>query len=280
MPRPVSVSTALFDGHGLDAAIAGIAAAGARFIEPAFIEGYVPFDEGAFSTQNAATLRRSIENAGLRPLAVSAHMNLASPGACEMLARRIDFTAGLGSGMLISNAGATSARAAILKVLEGAAKRCEEAGVVLALENPGHGAADLLPNGRAGAALARELASPFLRLNYDAGNILTYSRGRLSPEHDFHEACPFTAHLHLKDVRITPEGFAFSAIGDGDVDFAALWPALPKDMPVGIELPLRLARPGFADPVRRPEPLPLAEIERALRKSLDYVRHLEMARQC
>ena len=45
----VAVSTVLFHGHAMAAAFDAIAAAGASYIEPACIRGYVKSNEGAFS---------------------------------------------------------------------------------------------------------------------------------------------------------------------------------------------------------------------------------------
>ena len=47
------------------------------------------------------------------------------------------------------------------------------------------------------------------------------------------------------------------------------------DLALSVELPLRLHRGPNAQPIRRPEPVPLAEIEAAVRTSLAFVeRHL------
>jgi len=273
--RPVSVSTALFDGYPLEQAVAEIARAGGKWVEPAFIRGYVDFDETAFSPEKGRALLRLIEREGLSALAVSAHMDLALPDAGEMLTRRIELAQSLGATILITNAGQRKFRALILSAIEKVLPACESAGVTLALENPGHGSGDLIGSGAEGAALVEALGSPHVRLNYDAGNIFTFSHEAKRPEDDFPAALPFTAHLHLKDVASEGPDWRFSALGEGAIDYPALWEKLPSDLPVGIELPLRLERSGRADPRRRPEPLPLNILRAALRQSLDFVAALD-----
>jgi sugar phosphate isomerase/epimerase len=275
--RTVSVSTVLFDGYPLEKAFEEIAASGARSVEPAFIKGYIDFDESAFSEGNARRLARLIADAGLGVRAVSAHLDLACEGAVEMVRQRIAFAATLGAQLLITNAGAVSRRGRVLETITAVLTDCAAANVSLALENPGHGSGNLIVSGAKGAALVSAVGSPHVRLNYDVGNIFTYSRERLQPEEDIADAMGAVAHLHLKDVASDRAGWRFTAIGDGAIDYRALWRALPADLPVGIELPLRLDRSGRADPIRRKDPVPLPDIRRALRRSLGFVAELEAA---
>jgi sugar phosphate isomerase/epimerase len=274
-PRPIAVSTALFDGYSMEAAIHEIAASGASHVEPAFIRGYVEFDENAFSAASASIMARALAEAGLKSVAVSAHLDLALPEAADMLRRRLDFAERIGAGYVITNTGAQRNADAIFRTIEAVLPACEQADVALALENPGHGEGDLIGNGADGAAVVARFASPFVRLNYDAGNIFTYSREARRPEHDIAEALPAIAHLHLKDVAGDENGWRFTPLGEGSIDYAALWKLVPADLPVGIELPLRLERPNRADPARRPEPLPLPELRDSLLRSLAFVRQVD-----
>jgi sugar phosphate isomerase/epimerase len=107
--RTVSVSTALFDGYPLEKAFEEIAASGAHSVEPAFIKGYIDFDESAFSDGNGRRLARLIADAGLGVTAVSAHLDLACEGAVEMMRRRIAFAASVSRAL--SSAAAALARA-------------------------------------------------------------------------------------------------------------------------------------------------------------------------
>jgi sugar phosphate isomerase/epimerase len=271
MTRTVSVSTALFDGYGMETAIEEIAAAGCRWVEPAYIKGYVDFDETAFSDAGAARLGGLIAGAGLSVTAISAHLDLGQAGAGAMLERRIGFASALGARFVITNAGQAADRRRILSVIKAVQPRCEAADIVLALENPGHGSGALIGNGGEGAALVREIGSPHVRLNYDVGNVFTYSHESMKPEDDIAPAVEAIAHLHLKDVASGADGWRFTAIGDGAIDYRAVWKVLPPGLPVAVELPLRLDRRGRADPVRRPDRVPLADIRAAMQRSLAFV---------
>jgi sugar phosphate isomerase/epimerase len=264
----LAVSTAAFDGHPWEAALDALASLGVRRVEPAFIKGYVAFGEDAFAAAPAARLSRLMAERGLGVQGVSAHMDLSGPEAGAMLARRIDFAATLGASVLVTNAGPAAGRDAILARIEEALPRLEEAGLVLALENPGHGAGDLIGRGQDGAALVRDLGAPKVRLNLDVGNLLTYA-GQVGP--GLSAALPFAAHAHLKDVAEDGPDWRFVPLGDGLVDWGeakAAMARLAPGLPVALELPLRLRRPRRGDPVRGDKPVPLSTIVEALRRSL------------
>ncbi len=265
--RP-AVSTAAFDGHPMEVALDELAALGVEAVEPAFIKGYVDFDESAFSEASADRLSRLLAERRLSVQAVSAHMDLSAPVAGEMLARRVAFAGALRARVLITNAGPARARDAIVRHLEGALPWLEAAGVTLALENPGHGTGDLIGRGEEGAALIRALGAPQLRLNLDVGNLCTYAGG-LEP--GLSAALPQAAHAHLKDIAEDGPDWRFVALGEGMVDWTTVRQAMARlapGLPVAIELPLRLRRPGRGDPVRAPKPLPLPVLRDAVRTSL------------
>ncbi|WP_309083075.1 sugar phosphate isomerase/epimerase family protein [Chelativorans sp.] len=273
--RPISVSTAAFDGYALETAFQAIASAGARYVEPAYIKGYLPFDETAFSPDNAAALAAAADAAGLTVLAVSAHMNLADGDGRAMLARRIGFAGDLGARFLVTNAGPASARAEIAAMIRSALPVLEAAGVVLALENPGHGSGDLIPSATAGQDLVQAIGSPFVRLNADLCNTYTYSGGSADPLQDLLAALPAIAHVHLKDVAEPSADWRFCPIGEGVIGYSPILDELARqapELPIGIELPLRLERRGRGDPVRLAEHPALEDVIAAVRRSLDFVR--------
>lgn len=279
--RIISVSTAVFDGYGFDAAIDGIAACGAGWIEPAYIGGYVDFGEADLTEAAAEALSRRIRAGGLRVNAVSAHMDLGSarPSTDEMLARRVRFAAALGARFLITNAGLAAQKDAVHRRIEAILPICHAAGVVLAVENPGHGAGALVGHAADGDMLVRHFDDPRLRMNYDAGNAYSYSGADLQPGADIARAdMASIGHLHIKDLRAKGRDWEFCAAGAGEVDYAALWPLIPADLPLSLELPLRLRRPLRGDPVRQSGIAPEAVVRESVRRSLEFIGGLDVNR--
>ena len=269
----VAVSTVVCDGYPLELAFALIARAGGRAVEPAYIEGYVDFDEGAFDEANAATVARALAREGLTAGAVSAHLDMGDADAAERLACRLHFARRIGAGILITNTTTHERRDALSRTIEATLPICEDLGVVLALENPGQGQDLVIATAADGVAVVSAFRSPWLRLNYDFGNVYTASDGLVHPDTDVNDAIPFMAHAHVKDVLALPDEWRFTPIGDGSLDYRSIAATLKRqcpNLPIGLELPLRLRRPGRRAPIRAPDPLPIDEIERAVRTSLLY----------
>lgn len=268
-----SVSTAAYDGHPVETALDELARLGVRLVEPAYIRGYVDFDEAAFSDAAAHRLAGLLAERRLAAQALSAHIDVSGPGAAAALARRIGFAAGIGAPILVTNAGPAARRAAILRTIADNLDRLEAAGVRLALENPGHGSGDAFGHAAEGMALLADLDAPQVGLNYDFGNVWTYSRGRRAPARDVRCALPRVIHAHLKDIRADGPDWRFCALGKGAVDYHAVAAVLARetpDLPLGLELPLRLSRPGHGDPKRLSGPLPLPRIAEAITSSLAF----------
>lgn len=264
-----SISTVAWDGHGFDVAFAEASELGFSRVEPAFIRGYVDFDESAFSDAASTAMRGTLDVHGLAAQAVSAHLDLTGANAADDLARRIDFVAGIGARILISNAGPRVGLEAILRTIAHSVSRLDDAEVTLALENPGHGSADAFGRAADGVALVKKVDAPCVGLNYDFGNVWTYSGGLLAPQDDFLVARSHTVHAHLKDIRTEGMDWRFCALGQGKVDYAVI-ASMITQVPAGMELPLRLARPGHGDPVRESDRVPLPGIRAAVAASRDH----------
>ncbi|MEI9405735.1 sugar phosphate isomerase/epimerase [Mesorhizobium argentiipisi] len=259
----------------MELAVEEIARAGAMHVEPAFISGYVDFDEDIFTSANASKLRVAAETAGLRIKAISAHLDLSGRDAVDALSRRVAFAAGLGASFLITNAGPMRNRADVRRTIDAVLPRLEQADIALALENPGHGKDDLLGSARSGAGFIREIRSRHVCLNHDAGNVFTYSHEATQPAEDIAPAIDAVGHAHLKDLVSRDGGWAFCALGEGAVDYQKYWAALPSALPVSIEMPLRLVRPQRRDPQRRDTPVDITAIRSALQRSLHFVTMLD-----
>lgn len=270
---PVSVSTVVLDGQDLDRGLALLAMAGATSVEPAYIEGYMPFDETTFTEAAGLDLARRLRAAGLGICALSAHTDLGQPASADKLRRRLDFAAAAGARIVISNATTVDRRDALHRTLAAIAPDLAAREMVLALENPGHGTGALLPDGRRGAAVVAAMADPRIRMNYDIGNAASYGGARAGTD-DLVAALPVTAHLHLKDLRTQGADWHFCPLGDGDIGYGAELDLarLPPDLPIGIEHPIRLWRPGKGDPRRRDEIPDEASVIAAVRRSLDWLR--------
>ncbi|WP_429818073.1 sugar phosphate isomerase/epimerase family protein [Ensifer sp. B1-9] len=273
--RIISASGAPYDGHSRGAMLDSIAKIGFTHFEPAFIVGYTePFDETAFSSSQATDWLKAITAAGLSCHAFSSHMDLGFENSVEVFTGRMEFAAALGAKVIATNAAARSREASFFRNIDVLLRRAEALQITIALENPGDGSDNVINTAKDGVALVERLASPFLKLNYDAANTASHRPDMERLAEDAILALPASAHAHIKDVRRTAQGWFFTPIGDGEVGCSRLLSAIAAlaSFPISIELPLRLHRGADAQPVRRYDPVPLATIEEVLTRSLKNVR--------
>ncbi len=274
MNRIVSVSAAPYDGWDPPALLDSLARCGATHVEPAFIVGYTePFDEDAFSDANTRRYAGWLRESGLRCHAMSSHIDLGGPDAVAVFRGRMDFARRLGAFVINTNAAVRANETAFLRNVEPILRHAEQLGLVIGLENPGDGRPNLIDVAADGIALLRRIGSPRLRLNYDAANTASHRPG-VDAIADAVAALPFCAHLHLKAVRRTANGWFNVPLGEGDDDGDPLLAALAAwpDLPLGIELPLRMHRGPDAQPWRRVARLEVPAIEDAVRRSLVLLR--------
>jgi sugar phosphate isomerase/epimerase len=274
--RLLSISTVAFDGYSLPAAFEQIARIGAGHVEVAYIPGYMdPFTEEVFEPARARGLAAQLRQAGLSCAALSAHMDLSRAGAVEIFRRRLEFASELGAGLVVANAGPPSRERALLRNVGPLAARAADLGLTLALENPGNGRRNLLDTGALGARLVERLGLPNVGLNYDFGNLLTHLRGQVRPEEDFPAALPRTVHLHVKDAARQGPWWVFPEVGQGAVDYRRILsdPRI-RDLPISLEIPLRLRRRPSGFPCRSAQPLGIEQIAEVLRGSLAFVQSL------
>jgi sugar phosphate isomerase/epimerase len=270
---PISVSTVVLDGHPLERGLDLLAEAGATHVEPAFIEGYMPFDEDTFREAEARRLARMLAAAGLSVRAVSAHIDLGGPDSAEKLRRRLGFAVALGAQILISNATTTDRAPRFRQVISSVLPKFAASGMTLALENPGHGSGAMIPDGARGAEVVASFDSPYLRMNYDIGNAASYGARKGTAAEDLAAAAPVAAHLHLKDLRDVDGDLVFCPVGQGAIGYGTSVPLdhIPHGLPIGIEHPIRLWRPGRSDPIRRGEVPTDRTVVEAVRSALEFV---------
>lgn len=272
--RIISISAAPYDGYEFPAMLDSIASCGAQYVEPAFIVGYTErFDESSFRLSKVPQYTTWLKQSGLQCFGFSSHIDLGKPESDEIFARRMDFARALGARIINTNAANRANAAGFFHNIQILAAHAERLDMIIGLENPGNGEDNLFNLAGDGLSLLERIGSPYVRLNYDAGNTVSHRPGQLDPAQDALVAMPGCEHVHLKDVQARSDGYYFVPIGEGDIDCAMILQALKArpDLNLAIEIPLRFHRNLAAQPCRSNSPVHLSEIESVLRKSLDFV---------
>jgi len=270
--RIVSVSAAPFDGYPFPRVLESLAAIGVTHVEPAFIVGYTePFDESVFGPQQARQYAAWLKEAGIACHAFSSHIDLGRPDALEVFRGRMDFARAIGVRVINTNAAARSNERRFYANIAQLAAHAEALDLWIGLENPGDGSDNLLNTAADAADLLARIDHPRVGLNYDAGNTISHRPG-VDTVTDALAAMPHCVHTHVKDVRVTADGFFFTPLGEGQVGCARIVEAIARTgLDLSIEIPMRLHRGPDAKPSRAVYRVPLGDIEAMLKSALQFV---------
>lgn len=277
MNNPIMISTVAFDGYDLATAIAEIAAMGADAVEVAFIEGYTdPFTEEDFNRDNADKIIADLKKHDIPCLSFSAHMDMTKENAVSIFQKRMAFARMLGAEYIVSNAAPLQNRAQFMANIAELGRTARELGMVIVLENPGDGKPNVIDTAQQGAGVIDEIGLDTVKINYDAGNLISHCFEKVVPAEDFRHAISQTVHYHIKDVERQGENWGFTEIGRGMIDYRRILQAVaadPRPLPISLEIPLRLARAKDASPIRAEAPVELGKIRKVLTNSMEFAKN-------
>jgi len=263
----LAATTTCYEPYSLEEALAGIAAAGFRYVELAAIRGII---EHVPLTPDARTLghvHRLLNRYSLTPVALSAHSNLTNARGLKDAFRALDLCERMGIPILNTAVGGPEEgeedEAVFLQNIGGLADYAAERDVTITLEIHG----ELTATGQKSAELMQKINRPNVRINYDTANCEYF--GGVPAEEDLGYALPWVALSHLKDKIGGHRVWNFPAVGSGHVYFAKLFRMFRRGGytgPFSVEVEFR----GHPWP-------PLATVNRAMRKSYKYLNCLGLA---
>jgi sugar phosphate isomerase/epimerase len=222
----LALNTLVFHGKKFEEAFTMAAELGFKYVEPACIQNYYPdiIGDNFFCSATGRHFSAMAAAAGLKVKSVGVHFNMGDhPEDAREMIKRIDFAKEMGAAIIISNGAVRQNAKGFFDCIEKVTPVLENYGLVLALENPGCGAPDsIIATGADGARLMEKLGNPHVKLNYDASNVYSYSKGSVLPEDDYLNAAPHNACLHLKQLKKDGDRWLFSALGDGVTDYGLI----------------------------------------------------------
>ncbi len=278
MNNPILISTAAYDGYDLATAFKEISRAGVDLVEIAFIEGYTdPFTEDYFNDDNAAKITTLLAEHNLKCLSFSSHVDLSRDGIVEVFKNRMAFAKKLGSQYIVSNAAPLQNKSQFIQNIKELGQTAAGLKMVIVLENPGDGKANVMDSGEPAANLIEEIGQENVKINYDFGNLLSHCFEKIRPEEDYKLVRDCTVHYHIKDVASDDSGWYFTEIGNGTIDYQKILKelaALPEPVPISLEIPLRIRRAPDASPRRASLPVDLKKIRQVMTGSVNFVKQV------
>jgi sugar phosphate isomerase/epimerase len=278
MNNPILISTAAYDGYDLATAFKEISRAGVDLVEIAFIEGYTdPFTEDYFTDDNAAKIMRLLAEYNLTCLSFSSHVDLSRNGIVEIFKNRMAFAKKLGSKYIVTNAAPLQKKSQFMQNIQKLGQTAAGLNMMVVLENPGDGKANVMDSGEPAAKLIEEIGQENVKVNYDFGNLLSHCFEKLRPEDDYKFVRRCAVHYHIKDVASDDNGWYFVQIGKGTIDYQKILKelaVLSEPVPISLEIPLRIKRGTDASPRRSPRSVDLAKIRRVMTGSVSFVKQV------
>ena len=264
MERIIAVNSNCYHGYSIEEAIAGIKAAGFRYIELTATKGWT---EHVFPTQSFERLleiKDLLKEAGLIPFAMSGHTNLMDPERLPDFIKNIRMAHFFGCDYIVSSIGEAHLKDNTVATDEVAAEHIrtlvpylEEYDMQLVLEIHGeHGTGVRLKN------LVELVGSERVGVNYDTANAIFY--GDVCVPEDFAACIDSVKYLHLKEKAGGRQAWDFPALGKGYVEFDDVFAQLKdadNNSPFSIEIEFTQAGPKD-----------LAEINQAVLDSAEYLK--------
>jgi sugar phosphate isomerase/epimerase len=187
------------------------------------------------------------------------------------------FAKQLGSKYIVSNAAPLESKSQFMQNIKELGQTAADLKMVIVLENPGDGKANVMDSGEPAANLIEEIGQETVKVNYDFGNLLSHCFGKIQPQDDYKFVRDCAVHYHIKDVVSDDSGWYFTEIGKGAIDYQKILKelaALPEPVPISLEIPLRIRRAPDASPRRASRPVDLAEIRRVMTGSVNFVKQV------
>lgn len=266
MKRIIAVNSNTYHGFPLEEAIKGIKAAGFNYIELTATKGWTEHVFPTMSLKELYEVEDQLIEAGLTPISLSGHTNLMDNNRLDDFIANIRLAHFFGCKYIISSIGeahledqaelSDQKTAANIKTL---IPYLEDYGLTLGLENHGkHG------SGRKVKQIVDLIDSERVVVNYDTANAIFYGEENLDLETDLKSALDRLGHLHLKDKSGAKEEWNFPALGQGKINFEALFEILKannNNSPFSIEI--EFTKDGPAD---------LVEVNEAVRESYQFLK--------
>jgi L-ribulose-5-phosphate 3-epimerase len=214
MANPLAGHTNSYHTYGFEEALAGIAAAGFKYVELSAVPGWT---EHVDLDADPDDVRSQLAEHGLEAASLSGHSDLTTREGLEHGVKAVQWAAAYGIPLVNTAVGghqsADEDEAAFLVNVGALADAADQAGVVVTLEIHG----DIMASSDLTIPLIEKIGRDSIKVNYDTANVEFYSGERAVD--DLPKITSQLAHVHLKDTAGGKGNWDFPAVGDGTVDF-------------------------------------------------------------
>ncbi len=262
--RIIGVNSNCYHGYSIDQALEGIAAAGFRFVELTATKGWTEHVFPDQSFQQLCAVKDKLAALGLTAFSMSGHCNLMDDQRLGDFILNIRLAGFFGCRYIVSSIGeahlkdnATAGNEHLAQNIRSLLPYLEQQGLQLVLELHGDHATGSVMN-----EIVKLVDSPLVKINYDTANCIFY--GDVDPDRDIDTCMENVTYLHLKDKAGARNAWDFPALGQGYVNFDAIFQKLRQagnNAPFSVEI--EFTQEGPKD---------LAQVNEAVRQSAEYLK--------
>ena len=263
--RIVGVNSNCYHGYSIEDAIKGTAEAGFHYMELTATKGWT---EHVFPDQPFRQLLKvkdMLKEYSIIPFAMSGHCNLMDTERMSDFIENIRLAAFFGCDYIVSSIGeahianhAVASNEVVAQHIRAFLPYLEESDMQLVLEVHGeHGDGKILKE------IVTLVDSPRVSINYDTANAIFY--GGVNVAEDLEACVDRVGYMHLKDKAGAQKEWNFPALGEGHIDFPAVFEILKKynnNCPFSLEIEFTQAGPKD-----------LKEINDAVKVSAEYLKN-------
>lgn len=270
----ISVSSNTYHGFSVEDALAGIAAAGFRYVELTAVKNWTEHIMPDMSPSRIAEIQALMKKLDLTCIALSGHCNLMEEDRLADFEKNIDLAALLGCEYIVSSTGEAHfgkderfSTDILVRNLQRVLKRCDQHQLKLVLELHGEHA-----TGEKMKEICLAVGSDNIGINYDTANVVFF--GEKYPQDDVKTCYEQVKFCHLKDKAGAMKEWNFPAVGKGDLklkEFTTYLIDKGYDGPFSVEIEYDQA---FCMREKTKEDLPRAN--QAVKDSYDYLRSIGM----
>jgi len=264
MDRIIAVNSNCYHGYSIEEAIAGIKAAGFKYIELTATKGWTEHVFPNQSFERLLEVKDLLDEAGLIPFAMSGHTNLMDTERIPDFVKNIRLAHFFGARYIVSSIGeahlkdnAVASIEVVAEHIKGFLPYLEKYDMILVLEVHGdHGTGVILKE------ICDLVGSHRVLVNYDTANAIFY--GDVDVVQDVSACIDKLGYIHLKEKAGGRKEWDFPALGKGYVPFPEVFGLLEQagnDSPFSIEIEFTAAGPRD-----------LAEIDQAVLDSAAYLK--------
>lgn len=262
--RIIGVNSNCYHGYSIEEALDGIAAAGFHYVELTATKGWTEHVFPDQSFERLCAVKDRMERLGLVPFSLSGHCNLMDAARLPDFIMNMRLANFFGCDYIVSSIGeahlkdnATAGNELLAQNIRSLVPHLETYGLTLVLELHGEHA-----TGGIMKEIVRLVGSERVKINYDTANCVYY--GNVDAASDIDTCMEDVAYLHIKDKAGERSAWNFPALGQGYVDFDAIFKKLEAARnPAPLSVEIEFTQAGPKD---------LAEIDAAVKTSAEYLK--------